>query len=97
MILDRHRAHLFLKRGDVVFLRNMVWMMNTVGALVETKHYKPGRNMWDKVIRFYDTAVLIVFLERRRRSCTTLGLQSGMGWQILCTQVGDANGSRKAR
>lgn len=69
MIFDSHCAHLYLKKGDVLFLLNMVGMMNAVGAVVEAEHSKRGRNIFEESIRFYDTAVTIVFLEGR---CTEM-------------------------
>lgn len=60
MISEFHSAHLFLKKGDVLLLRNMVCMMSAVISLLETYHFKLGMYISDEVIRFYDTPVSIV-------------------------------------
>lgn len=40
MILDSHHDHVFLKKGDVMFLQNLLWMISAVGVLAETEHSK---------------------------------------------------------
>lgn len=44
MIPDGQRGHLFLKKGNVLFLRTMVRMMRAVGALLQTEHSKLDRD-----------------------------------------------------
>lgn len=58
----------------MLFLWNMVGMMNTVGALMESKRSTPGRYICDKGIGFYITALPIVFVECRRTEFRNAGL-----------------------
>lgn len=70
IIPDGHRAHLRLKKGSVLYLWNMVWMMCAVSVLVKTDHLKLGKDVWEEGFRCYYIAVPIVLSER---CCTELG------------------------
>lgn len=50
-------------------LQNVVWMISAVTTLVETKHSKLGKNIWDEDISFCKAAEPMMFLELR---CTEL-------------------------
>lgn len=91
MIPEGHLAHLFLNKGNFLFLRNMVCMMSAVGVLVGTQHSKLDRDILDKGIKFYDTAAPIVFQE-----LPNAGLPFLHGGISLGGRYGDENSSRKA-
>lgn len=45
MIPDGYQAHVSLEKGELLFLRNVVWMMRAVGAPVEAEHLKSGMDI----------------------------------------------------
>lgn len=67
MLPDIHCTQLHLRKGDVVFLPDIIWIMSAKGVLVEAEHSLQGRGIWDMGYKFYDTSVPIVFLESRCR------------------------------
>lgn len=70
---DDYQTHVFLGKGHLEFLPNMLWMKVAVGELVQEEHLKPGMDNREEDIRFYDTAVSIVLLEFRRRKLDNTG------------------------
>lgn len=57
-----HHAYLFLKEGDVLFIRKILWMKYPVGRLNNLGMNTEGKEMWKDAEAELNSALLIVNL-----------------------------------
>lgn len=64
LIPDGHHTQLLLKKAHILFRGSMLWIMTVLAVQIKMDYLTVHKEIWEEGIRYYDSALPLVLLER---------------------------------